>query len=102
MAVKLDSQEVEESFKSLDGWSLSEDNIKKTFIFSNFVEAFAFMTKCATYAEEINHHPEWTNTYNKVEVLLTTHDVQGLSEFDFQVASFMDREPKLSLPEFIK
>jgi len=94
MTVKLDLKEIQENFKSLDDWSLSQNEIKKTFIFLNFVDAFAFMVKCATYAEEINHHPKWTNTYNKVQVLLTTHDVKGLSELDFQMASFMDKESK--------
>ena len=62
------------------GWQMVEDRdaIRKTFKFDDFVEAFAFMTKSAIWAEKWNHHPEWRNVYNRVEVVLTTHDVDGL------------------------
>ena len=74
------------------GWELVEgrDAIRKTFQFGDFVEAFAFMTKAAIWAEKWNHHPEWSNVYNKVTVLLTTHDVEGLSALDAKLARKMD------------
>ncbi|GLP84852.1 4a-hydroxytetrahydrobiopterin dehydratase [Tritonibacter mobilis] len=74
------------------GWELVEgrDAIRKTFKFGDFVEAFAFMTKAAIWAEKWNHHPEWSNIYNKVTVLLTTHDVEGLSALDAKLARKMD------------
>ncbi len=74
------------------GWELVEgrDAIRKTFKFGDFVEAFAFMTKVAIWAEKWNHHPEWSNVYNQVTVLLTTHDVEGLSALDAKLARKMD------------
>ncbi len=74
------------------GWELVEgrDAIRKTFKFGDFVEAFAFMTKAAIWAEKWNHHPEWSNVYNRVTVLLTTHDVEGLSSLDAKLARKMD------------
>eukprot|EP00056_Hartaetosiga_gracilis_P008186 m.116933 g.116933 ORF g.116933 m.116933 type:complete len:281 (-) comp12865_c0_seq5:1177-2019(-) len=74
------------------GWSLVEgrDAIKKTFTFSDFNEAFGFMSRVALKAETMNHHPEWFNVYNKVDVTLSTHDVGGLSDKDYTLAKFMD------------
>lgn len=74
------------------GWALDEgrDAISKTFKFSNFIEAFGFMTRAAIWAEKWNHHPEWANVYNRVEVTLTTHDVDGLSAQDVKLARKMD------------
>ncbi len=75
------------------GWEMVEggrDAICKTFTFPNFVEAFAFMTKAAIWAEKWNHHPEWSNVYNRVTVVLTTHDVEGLSSLDAKLARKMD------------
>ncbi|MCY4333548.1 MAG: 4a-hydroxytetrahydrobiopterin dehydratase [Litoreibacter sp.] len=75
------------------GWSKSADGkaIEKTFKFGNFVEAFGFMTRAAIHAEKLNHHPEWFNVYNRVEVKLTTHDTGGLSELDVKLASRMEK-----------
>ncbi len=74
------------------GWAMVEgrDAVHKTFVFKNFIEAFGFMTKSAIWAEKLNHHPEWSNVYKTVEVTLTTHDVDGLSELDLKLASKMD------------
>ena len=76
------------------GWVLDEkrDAISKEFQFKNFIEAFSWMTKIAFWAEKINHHPEWFNVYRNVRVVLTTHDVQGLSSLDLELASKMDSE----------
>ncbi|NQZ73802.1 MAG: 4a-hydroxytetrahydrobiopterin dehydratase [Dinoroseobacter sp.] len=74
------------------GWSMVEgrDAIQKTFLFKNFVEAFGFMTQVAIIAEKMNHHPEWSNVYRTVEVTLTTHDANGLSDLDIALARKMD------------
>lgn len=75
------------------GWTLDEerDAICKTFVFENFIAAFGWMTKVAIYAEKWNHHPEWSNVYKTVEVVLTTHDVDGLSAQDVKLARKMDQ-----------
>ena len=67
------------------------DAIKKTFTFSNFGEAWGFMSRVALRAEQLNHHPEWFNIYNRVEVTLSTHECQGLSQRDVTMATFMDK-----------
>lgn len=67
------------------------DAIEKTFRFTDFKQAFAFMTACAVRAEEMNHHPEWRNVYNTVEVTLTTHDAGGVTDKDRELARFMDQ-----------
>ena len=74
------------------GWVTVSDRdaIQKAFQFKNFVEAFGFMTKSALWAEKWNHHPEWSNVYRTVDVVLTTHDAGGLTEKDVKLASKMD------------
>lgn len=76
-----------------NGWAKSSDGtaLEKTFKFTNFVEAFGFMTRAAIHAEKLNHHPEWFNVYNRVEVKLTTHDTGGLSDLDVKLAGAMDK-----------
>ncbi|MEM6408805.1 MAG: 4a-hydroxytetrahydrobiopterin dehydratase [Pseudomonadota bacterium] len=75
------------------GWIKSADGkaIEKTYKFGNFIEAFGFMTRAAIHAEKLNHHPEWFNVYNRVEVKLTTHDTGGLSELDVKLAGEMEK-----------
>lgn len=63
------------------------DGISRTFSFANFVEAFGFMTKVALLAEKADHHPEWSNVYNRVHILLTTHDAGGVSQRDVDLAT---------------
>ncbi|MCR9126376.1 MAG: 4a-hydroxytetrahydrobiopterin dehydratase [Rhodobacteraceae bacterium] len=74
------------------GWQITEgrDAIAKTFVFHNFVQAFGWMTQVAIWAEKWDHHPEWSNVYKTVNVLLTTHDVEGLSALDIKLARKMD------------
>ncbi|MEM7731179.1 MAG: 4a-hydroxytetrahydrobiopterin dehydratase [Pseudomonadota bacterium] len=74
------------------GWELVEgrDAIHKTYQFKNFIEAWGFMSRAAIWAEKLNHHPEWSNVYKTVEVTLTTHDVDGLSDLDAKLAAKMD------------
>ena len=75
-----------------NGWSMVEgrDAIAKTYKFGDFVEAMGFMTRAALWAEKWNHHPEWFNVYNRVEVTLSTHDVGGLSALDVKLARKFD------------
>ena len=75
-----------------NGWQMVEgrDALAKTFEFDSFVEAFGWMTRAALWAEKWDHHPEWRNVYNRVEVVLTTHDVGGLSALDAKLARKMD------------
>uniref|UniRef100_A0A0R3RW82 4a-hydroxytetrahydrobiopterin dehydratase n=1 Tax=Elaeophora elaphi TaxID=1147741 RepID=A0A0R3RW82_9BILA len=75
------------------GWRMVEgrDAIRKNLQFKNFSEAFGFMTQVAMYAEKMNHHPEWFNVYNKIEVTLSSHDVNGLSERDIKLASYIEK-----------
>jgi len=74
------------------GWVLVEnrDAIFKTFTFANFVDAFGWMTRAAIWAEKWNHHPEWSNVYKTVDVTLSTHDADGLTELDIKLARKMD------------
>ncbi len=77
----------------LKGWGKAEggrDALFKTFRFKDFNAAFGFMTRVALWADKADHHPEWFNVYNRVEVTLTTHDADGVSEKDVALASFMD------------
>lgn len=75
------------------GWAEVDgrDAIQKTFQFKNFTRAFGWMTQVAIVAEKMNHHPEWSNVYKTVEVTLATHDVDGLSSLDLELARKMDR-----------
>ena len=75
------------------GWEMVEgrDAIAKTYQFKDFTEAFSWMTRAALWAEKWNHHPEWSNVYKTVEVVLTTHDVDGLSSLDVKLARKMDQ-----------
>lgn len=81
-----------EALAALPAWTLREDGlaIQRTLRFGDFGEAFAFMTRIAIEAEKTDHHPEWFNVYNRVEITLTTHDAQGLSRRDIALARFID------------
>lgn len=74
------------------GWThdAERDAISKTYEFRNFIEAFGFMTRAAIWSEKYKHHPEWSNVWNRVEVTLTTHDADGLTELDAKLAKKMD------------
>ncbi|MEM8581486.1 MAG: 4a-hydroxytetrahydrobiopterin dehydratase [Pseudomonadota bacterium] len=94
MAEKLTGDTRGEALATLEkaGWSVvaDRDAIEKTFVFSDFTAAFAFMTRAALYAEKWDHHPEWFNVYKTVEITLTTHDVGGLSDLDVKLAKKLD------------
>ena len=78
---------------SKNGWEKSVDGntIKKTFIFSNFIEALGWMVKAGFSAEKLNHHPEWSNVYKTVNVVLTTHDKGCITNLDVKLAQEMDK-----------
>ena len=92
MADKLTQEERIVALAKLPEWKMVEDRdaIIRQFKFPNFNAAFAFMTKVAMLAEKIDHHPEWSNVYNRVEVILTTHDAKGITALDVKMAEFMD------------
>jgi 4a-hydroxytetrahydrobiopterin dehydratase len=82
------------AIKALKGWTPVEgdrDAIFKRYKFADFKSAFAFMSGAALKAEQMDHHPEWFNVYNKVEVTLTTHDADGVTQKDLELAGFMDQ-----------
>src|SRR5690606_24634446 len=90
---KLGDRERAEALAGLDGWSQDNgdrDAIHKLFRFKDFNAAFGFMARVALQAEKMDHHPEWSNVYNRVEVTLTTHDADGLTRLDVELARFMD------------
>jgi 4a-hydroxytetrahydrobiopterin dehydratase len=93
LSKKLDAAERAQALKELHGWRAEEgrDALTKTFVFQDFVEAFGFMTKVALIAERMDHHPEWSNVYKTVNVLLTTHDAGGLTAKDVTLARAMDQ-----------
>ena len=85
----------EEVLSKLNSWEKTKDHreaIVKEFKFTDFKNAFSFMTSIALKSEEIGHHPEWINVYNKVKITLTTHDVSGLSEKDIVLGQFIDNQ----------
>lgn len=92
MAKLKKSQYIESFLKKNTGWKkvARRSALQKTFLFSNFNEAFGFMTRVAMVAEQMNHHPEWFNVYNRVDVTLSTHDAGGITDLDFKLAEFMD------------
>ncbi|WP_075997489.1 4a-hydroxytetrahydrobiopterin dehydratase [Salaquimonas pukyongi] len=93
MATPLAPQEIEMQLQQIDGWELAADKkaIHRQFRFKDFSEAFGFMSRVALAAEKLNHHPDWSNVYNRVDVSLSTHDAGGLTELDFKLAGMMDR-----------
>lgn len=90
---KLTPTQREEHLPALTGWELDEgrDGLRKTFVFADFPEAFGFMARIALLAEKADHHPEWSNVWNRVEILLTTHDAGGLSMRDVELAEAIER-----------
>ena len=92
MVEKFTAAERQEALGTLIGWTEvpGRDAITKKFQFSNFNEAFGFMSRVAMMAEKADHHPEWFNVYNRVEITLSTHDAGGLSRRDIDLARFID------------
>ncbi len=92
MITKLSDAERKAAFADLPGWSHdpARDALSRRFVFDDFAGAFAFMTRIALAAEKADHHPEWSNVYNRVDILLTTHDAGGLSRHDIALARVID------------
>ena len=90
MAALLSPQEREDLRTSLTQWQVGDERLKRQWQFSDFSEAFAFMTRVALLAESMQHHPNWSNVYNRVTIELTTHDLGGLSNLDVELARSID------------
>ncbi len=92
MIEALSEAERADALDGLPEWDYDEarDAITRSLVFADFVEAFGFMARVAILAEKADHHPEWSNVYNRVDVLLTTHDAGGLSQRDVDMARAMD------------
>ena len=90
MAALLSLQEREDLRNTLPHWELSDDRLRRQWQFKDFSEAFAFMTRVAMLAETKQHHPNWSNVYNRVTIELTTHDLGGLSHLDAELARSID------------
>jgi 4a-hydroxytetrahydrobiopterin dehydratase len=88
---KLSQAEIVNQISGLKGWQVVNGKVSKTFEFDDFVQAFGFMTRVALEAEKMNHHPEWFNVYNKVKIDLVTHDVDGISNYDFKLANVIEK-----------
>lgn len=84
-------QESKDKLVSLKGWTFDNNTLAKQFTFKDFKEAMSFMFKAGDVAEEMNHHPDWSNVYNRVKVNLSTHDAGGVTDKDFELASKMDQ-----------
>lgn len=87
----LSPEVIQQQLAALQGWRLRDAKLYRQFTFDDFVQAFGFMSQVALLAEKMDHHPEWSNVYNKVDVFLTTHDVNGISTRDFALAAQIDQ-----------
>ncbi len=87
----LESAEISDRLKGLSGWAVTNGKLHREFTFKDFVDAFRFMTGAAFEAERLQHHPEWSNVYNRVTVDLVTHDAQGITALDFDLARRMQQ-----------
>ena len=90
MANKLGASDIQSGLQQLSLWTIENGKLHKEYQFGSFIEAFGWMSSVALVAEAMGHHPEWFNVYSKVVVDLTTHDVGGISNLDFELASKMD------------
>jgi 4a-hydroxytetrahydrobiopterin dehydratase len=92
MATLLTQVDLNIALEALPDWEQVDGRnaIQRSYVFANFIGAFGFMTRCALVAEKMNHHPEWSNVYKTVVVILTTHDCAGVTELDIKLAKKMD------------
>lgn len=86
----LSENEIKEKLESFEGWEYEDGSLHTIFEFEDFKEAFSAMTRIAFEAEKMNHHPEWTNVYNTLEIYLSSHDVDGVTDKDFELAKTID------------
>jgi 4a-hydroxytetrahydrobiopterin dehydratase len=87
---KLSDSEVQEALRSLPAWTLRDGKLHRELRFRDFNEAFGFMTRAALVAEAMNHHPDWRNVWNRVDVSLVTHDAGGITQLDLELARRLD------------
>lgn len=87
---KLSQEQIDEKMKQFEGWEYSEDAIHTSFEFKNFKDAFTVMTRIAFEAEARQHHPNWKNVYNELQISLSTHDAGGVTEKDFELAKAIE------------
>jgi 4a-hydroxytetrahydrobiopterin dehydratase len=87
---RLSDSEIHESLQRIAGWTVADGKLHKEYRFKDFIHAFGFMSTAALAIEKMNHHPEWLNVYSRVVVDLTTHDVNGISSRDFELAALLD------------
>lgn len=87
---KLTPSQIETHLKDLEGWMYAEGSITKSFRFTDFKEAFSIMTRIAFECEKMNHHPNWENVYNQLTVKLNTHDVEGITPLDIDLATAIE------------
>ena len=87
---KLSDSAIQQQMDNLTGWELIDDGIEKSFVFRDFKEAFSIMTRIAMECEVRNHHPEWSNVYNRLNIRFSTHDAGGLTDSDFNLARTVD------------
>ncbi|AXT49294.1 4a-hydroxytetrahydrobiopterin dehydratase [Aquimarina sp. BL5] len=88
--MKLTETEITSRLEKMDGWEYEDNALHTSFEFENFKDAFSAMSRIAFEAEALNHHPDWSNVYNVVNVSLSTHDADGVTEKDFQLAKAID------------
>jgi 4a-hydroxytetrahydrobiopterin dehydratase len=88
---KLSEQEIQHELNRLQGWTIVNGKLNRSFEFNSFVDAFSFMTKVAMEAEKMNHHPEWFNVYNRLKIELVTHDIGGISNYDIKLATIISK-----------
>ncbi len=89
--IKLSEKEIQSQLKDLPQWKHTDGKLRRDFQFGNFVKAFGFMSSVALLAESMNHHPDWSNVYNRVTIELSTHDAGGITEYDFELAKQIDQ-----------
>jgi 4a-hydroxytetrahydrobiopterin dehydratase len=87
---KMTPQQIEAGLQELPGWNVKADKLHRELKFKNFVQAWGFMTQVAILAEQMNHHPEWSNVYSQVTIDLSTHEAGGISQRDFELARKID------------
>lgn len=91
MRTHYNEAEVKPRLVFLEGWHYADNGIEKDFIFRDFISAFSFITRVALEAEKMNHHPEWSNVYNKVHIRLSTHDAGGVTDLDLKLADIIEK-----------
>jgi 4a-hydroxytetrahydrobiopterin dehydratase len=88
---RLSEDEIRAALARTPGWSLDEGQLHREFAFDDFIAAFGFMTRVALLAQSMDHHPDWTNVYNRVRIRLSTHDLGGISTWDMELAERINR-----------